>query len=281
MRYYPLFLDLTDKEVLVVGAGTVGRRKLGTLTTVPLRGITVIDPAGLDLAAMKELGANFSALDVVTCPDGNAYTLKANFLTLEAEKLTLEANFLPLSADFLTLESDTPTPQNTTCHLTILERTFLPEDLEGKSLVFAATADAAVNATIAALCADKNIWCNNATGPQDSTFFVPALAKAGDLTIAIGTSGKSPALARKLRKDLEGWLGNRYTPFLRVMGRLRPRLLALELPTQANAMLLRTLTDSPLAGYLEAKDLPGARQLLESLLPEPLHSAIEELLYDL
>ncbi len=281
MRYYPLFLDLTDKEVLVVGAGAVGRRKLATLATVPLRGITVIDPAGLDLAPMHALDEDFPASVAVKGPGDKNFTLTAKNQTQDSAFLTPEAYFSTLNADSFTLAPESLRLEENACRLTILERAFQPQDLEGKSLVFAATADAAVNTAIAALCAAQNIWCNNASGPEDSDFFVPALAHTGDLTVAIGTGGKSPALARKLRKDLEAWLGNRYTPFLRVMGRLRPRLLALELPTPTNTTLLRALTDSPLAGYLEEKDRPGARRLLESLLPEQLHPGIEELLYDL
>lgn len=225
MRYYPLFLDLADKEVLVVGAGGVGRRKLAALVQAPLRGLTVVDPAGLSQDSLPDL------------------------------------------------------PEKTS--LIVLRRKFQPGDLSGKSLVFAATSDAVVNARIAVLCSDKGIWCNTATDPDNGDFFVPALCSVADLTVAVGTNGKSPALARRVRKDLEAWLGNRYSPALRLMERLRPMLREPHFPQGGGARILRALADSALFSLLEEKDRGEARLLLVAHLPESLHSRIEELLYDL
>ena len=225
MRYYPLFLDLSDKEVLIAGAGTVGRRKLATLANAPVRGIMVVDPAGLEPEALP------------------------------------------------TLHEGT--------RLCIAQRAFLPEDLEGKTLVFAATPDAALNTRIAGLCKTRGILCNSASTPESGDFFVPSLYANEDITVAVSTDGKSPALARRIRKDLEGWMGNRYTGLARLLGRLRPELLFLALPSSDNARIFRALADSDILARLEERDMNGARRLLEAHLPECLHVKIEEFLYDL
>jgi precorrin-2 dehydrogenase/sirohydrochlorin ferrochelatase len=220
MRHYPIFLDLASREVLVAGAGSVGRRKIRTLLKVPVKRITVVDPRP------------------------------------------------PLP----------PLPEAP--NLLFLDRPFVPEDLAGKSLVFAATNDREINARIAALCACRKIWCNRADRPESGSFFVPAHAENGGITVAVGTEGKNPALAGVIRDDLAAWLGNRYMPLLPVLERLRPLLSAL--PEAADrADVIRALLFSPLAEILERGDLAGAGELLKGHFPGVLSAEINELLHDL
>jgi precorrin-2 dehydrogenase/sirohydrochlorin ferrochelatase len=218
MRHYPLFLDLSSREVLVAGAGSVGRRKIRTLLKVPARRITVLDPR----------------------PPSPPLPMAANLL--------------------------------------FLERPFAPEDLEGKSLVFAATDSPKVNARIAALCAGMNIWCNRADKQEDGGFFVPAHGQCGGITVAVSTRGKSPALAAIIRDDLEIWLKIRYGPLLPLLERLRPLL-----PSKAgeHAAVLRALLDSSLAESLTLGDLDKAGNILQGHLPGLLPQKMDELLHDL
>ncbi|MDR2075816.1 MAG: bifunctional precorrin-2 dehydrogenase/sirohydrochlorin ferrochelatase [Desulfovibrio sp.] len=220
MRHYPLFLDLSSREVLVAGAGSVGRRKIRTLLKVPVKRITVVDPR----------------------------------------------------------PPRPPLPE--AANLFFLERPFAPEDLDGKSLVFAATDSPEVNARLVSLCAQRQIWCNRADRPESGAFFVPAHAESDGITIAVGTEGKSPALAGVIRHDLENRLKNRYGPLLLVLGRLRPPLLALP-EVSDPAGVLRALLASPLAEALERKDRAGAEDLLRRHLPDVLRPHIRELLHDL
>lgn len=91
------------------------------------------------------------------------------------------------------------------------KRSFTPSDVEGCALVFAATSSRQTNDAVARACAERGILCNCADAPKDSSFIVPALVQQGNITIALSTGGASPALARKIREDLEAWLGERYT----------------------------------------------------------------------
>jgi len=221
MPYYPLFLDLAQTDVLVVGAGDVGRRKIASLLKALPRSVTVLDPS-LDAASMKEL-REWGSLDVRA-------------------------------------------------------RAFSPDDIEGKHLVFAATNSPDVNALVSGLCASRGVLCNSATAPSAGGFIVPAHFTRDGITVAVSTEGQSPALARLLREELEAWVGKRYSSLLVVLGRLRPLVLALGLPTSDNTALFRVLVRSSLAGYLEKNEHAEAATLLEQLLPEPLRPRVGDIL---
>jgi precorrin-2 dehydrogenase / sirohydrochlorin ferrochelatase len=85
-------------------------------------------------------------------------------------------------------------------------RRYESSDLDGVRLVFTATDDPAVNAAVAADATARGIWVNSADDPANCTFALPAVARDGAVTIAVGTSGSSPALASHLRGELEKWL---------------------------------------------------------------------------
>ncbi|QGP93618.1 Siroheme synthase [Neomoorella glycerini] len=103
-------------------------------------------------------------------------------------------------------------------------REYQPGDITGMALVFAVTADAGLNARVAADCHQAGIWVNVADAPEKCTFMVPSVVRRGDLQIAISTAGKSPALARQLRKQLEAEIGPEYGPWVDFLGELRPLL---------------------------------------------------------
>ncbi|MCK7467651.1 MAG: hypothetical protein MZU91_05695 [Desulfosudis oleivorans] len=62
---------------------------------------------------------------------------------------------------------------------------------------------------------------NIADNPDLCEFIIPATIQQGDLTIAISTNGKSPALAKKIRIELENKLRSNYAEFLNLMGEIR------------------------------------------------------------
>lgn len=159
-------------------------------------------------------------------------------------------------------------------------RLCLADDVRGRALVFAATGDDAENRRIAALCREAGVLCNCASSPDLGAFQVPAVARGGPLAAALSTGGASPALSRRWRGELEGWLGPR-ARMAELMGRLRPLVLALEGETGQNTQLFRKLASSPLQGWLEQGDFERCRQWLLAELPPVLHDHIAELLHDL
>lgn len=158
-------------------------------------------------------------------------------------------------------------------------RAFTEEDLHGKALVFATTNCRETNARIAAACKERGIPCNVADAPEAGSFIVPAHFRSGDMLVALSTGGKSPALARQIKRDLEAWFGNRYEAIAAFLGRLRPEILQLGLPTAENTQIFRALVTSPLAELLHDKRNEEAEALLETLLPPALHSKIGELVH--
>ena len=161
------------------------------------------------------------------------------------------------------------------------KRPFTPSDVEGCALVFAAPSSRQPNDAVARACAERGILCNCTDAPKDSSFIVPALVEQGNIAIALSTGGASPALARKIREDLETWLGERYTGISELLMRLRPLVLALHHETRQNTTLFRSIVDSPLSEALQRRDRQTCESLLGELLPIELHPYIMELLHDL
>ena len=83
------------------------------------------------------------------------------------------------------------------------ERPYREGDVEGYWLVITATDDAELNAQVARDADAHHVWVNSADDPANCSFILPAVARNGPLTVAVGTDGASPALARRLR-DVAG-----------------------------------------------------------------------------
>lgn len=163
----------------------------------------------------------------------------------------------------------------------ILRRDFAESDLDGMFLVIAATSDAALNQRIGSLCRERGILCNLVDAPDQGSFIVPSSVVRGDLTVAISTSGQSPALTKRIRKDLQDQFGEEYARFLEVMRRLRPSVLSLGQETPENSALFRSLVGSRLLEAFRQGDRPLAEAELATLLPPELHPLIPELLHGL
>lgn len=86
----------------------------------------------------------------------------------------------------------------------VRRRRFRVADLRGMRLVFAATDDRFANALIARAALRRGIPVNVVDDPDACSFLVPAVVRRGDLLLAVGTSGASPAIARSLRRALSG-----------------------------------------------------------------------------
>ena len=165
-------------------------------------------------------------------------------------------------------------------------RAFRPEDIDGVSLVFAATPSAEVNSAIARLCRASGVLCNVA-GPLEEgasgNFIVPAHVEDGPLVLALSTSGGSPALARALKEDLESWISAGYSRLVRLLEALRPRLLALGLGSDADAEIFRAICARPLRDQLMSalteQDAARIDALLRPILPSALSFSSEEIFH--
>ncbi len=105
----------------------------------------------------------------------------------------------------------------------VRQRTYRAGDLQGAALAFAATDDRAVNARVARDARRLRIPVNVADDPLACDFHVPAVARRGTLTIAVGTGGTSPSLASALRDRLAAALPNGIARRMRKAGATRRR----------------------------------------------------------
>lgn len=103
-------------------------------------------------------------------------------------------------------------------------REYLGNDLADAWLAVAATDNPATNMTVAEEAARRRILVNVVDKPAACSFIAPAVVRREDLTIAISTHGKSPAIARKVREEMERLFPQEYGELLKVAGEVRQAL---------------------------------------------------------
>jgi precorrin-2 dehydrogenase/sirohydrochlorin ferrochelatase len=209
MSFYPVFVQLEGKKVLVVGGGRVAYRKV---------------------LALKACGALIH--------------LAGRALTPELEEMVEKSEIRFLGQEFKE---------------GFLDKAFM---------VIAATDDKELNHHISTCARKMGVLVNAVDQPPDCDFIVPSILKRGDLQIAISTSGKSPALARKIRKGLEAQFGHEYETFLAMMGRLREEILSLGLSQKENSRIFQKIVDADLLKDLSDGFKERMETRLRKLLPK-------------
>jgi siroheme synthase-like protein len=130
-------------------------------------------------------------------------------------------------------------------------RTFQPEDVQGCELVIAATSDREVNQAVFAEASRNAIFCNTVDDPPLCDFYFGSVVQRGDLQIAISTAGESPALAQRLRREIDAQLPSDVGPWLAQLGELRREILGAMPPGDERKALLHELA------YREVCDSPA------------------------
>ena len=148
------------------------------------------------------------------------------------------------------------------------KRPYKTSDLDGKFLVIGATNNEESNRQIHADAELLGILCNIADRPESCNFILPSIVNRGDLVISISTSGKSPAFAKKLRKDLERDFGNEYAEFLKLMGAIRKILLAQNHEPEAHKHLFEQLISRGLIELIRDRKTTDINHLLFEILGE-------------
>ncbi|MFZ5943489.1 MAG: precorrin-2 dehydrogenase/sirohydrochlorin ferrochelatase family protein [Bacillota bacterium] len=105
--------------------------------------------------------------------------------------------------------------------INLIHEEYQPGLIENSFLVIAATDNRQVNNTISRHCHSLNILVNVVDNLAESSFIVNSAVSQGDLTITISTNGKSPALAAKIREDLEMQYGPEYAQLLQLLAEIR------------------------------------------------------------
>lgn len=144
------------------------------------------------------------------------------------------------------------------------ERRFRDSDLDGAWLAFTATNDPAVNAAVHAAGEAVRTWVNSADDPANCSFTLMSVIRRADLVVAIGTGGRSPALAAQLRRQLSEEFGPEYETLLDLLSEAREGLRASGRSSD-DADWQRAF-DSGIVDLVRAGKVAEAKELLRSCL---------------
>lgn len=95
--------------------------------------------------------------------------------------------------------------QNSTL-ISFSKRKYKKGDLQGAALVYSTTDNQEVNKSVFYEAEELNLFINAVDDPENCSFIVPSIIRRGDLVVAVSTSGNSPAMAARLRRELEKFL---------------------------------------------------------------------------
>lgn len=137
--------------------------------------------------------------------------------------------------------------------------------LAGAFLVIGATDDGDVNGQIAADARALGIPVNIVDDPERCDFILPSVAERGDLSIAVSTGGRSPALAKIIREELEKVYGPEYAILLEILGRLREKVIAGGRPSDENRACFETVVSSEMLDYIRAGRWGDVKDLILKL----------------
>ncbi len=152
--------------------------------------------------------------------------------------------------------------------IVLKKRPFQISDLDKMFLVIGATDNPELNLQIHTQAEQVGMLCNIADRPEVCNFILPAIVNRGDLIIAISTSGKSPAFAKMMRKNLEKEFGTEYAEFLQLMGGIRNKLLNQDHEPEAHKPLFEKLIQRDLVKMIKDRDIVAINSLLFEILGE-------------
>jgi siroheme synthase-like protein len=148
------------------------------------------------------------------------------------------------------------------------ERAFEPADLDGAFLVIAATNAPGINHAVYQESLRRNVLCNAVDDPPNCDFYFGSVVARGDLQIAISTAGESPALAQRLRREIDAQLPDDLGPWLSELGALRREVRAGTPPGEARNQLLHELAQRHLCSSPTCPTREFARDRVRAIQEE-------------
>ena len=149
-----------------------------------------------------------------------------------------------------------------------LKGEFKEKYLKDIFLVIGATDNSNVNFMVYESANKKNILVNIVDSPELCNFIVPSVVERDALTIAISTGGKSPALSKKLRKELEDRYGFEYAKFLNLMGNLRRRISAKIRDKRKREEIYKKLVDSDIIKLIRDGNDKSAKNRIDEIIKQ-------------
>lgn len=148
-------------------------------------------------------------------------------------------------------------------------RRFLPSDVDGATLVVAATDNMVVNRGVSEAAQAAAIPVNVVDAPALCTFIMPALVDRSPLTVAVSSAGAAPVLARTVRARIEALLPARLGDLAELLGGYRDQVKARFDTLVARRAFWESVVEGPVAERVFAGDLDGARAMLAARLADP------------
>jgi len=142
--------------------------------------------------------------------------------------------------------------------------------LEGAFMVIGATDRPEINRRIFEDARKRGVLVNIVDEPSRCDFIVPAVFNRGDLSVAVSTGGRSPALARRIREELEERYGPEYGTLLRIMGKIRRKILEKGAGPEANRRIFEDLLDAPLLACIREERWDEVRELIRERVGEDI-----------
>ena len=100
-------------------------------------------------------------------------------------------------------------------------REYVPEDLDGALIAIAASGDTEVNIRVFEDAEARSMLVNVVDVPPLCNFILPAIVRTGPLAIAISTAGASPALAKRMKREVSELFGEEYARLAVLLGDAR------------------------------------------------------------
>lgn len=181
-----------------------------------------------------------------------------------------KARSLMASGAHVTVISPRQTPGITSLaakgRLTLVARMYKKGDIKGAFLVIAATDSEETNRAIAKEARLRKAMVNVVDSPELCDFIAPSVVERGSLVIAISTSGRAPALAKKLRKDFEGFIGKEYAIFTDILGVIRDNLLKNSVGHAKKERIIKALINSPVVEWIKAGQIGRLERYIDVLV---------------
>jgi precorrin-2 dehydrogenase / sirohydrochlorin ferrochelatase len=143
----------------------------------------------------------------------------------------------------------------------LIQRDYRPGDLRGAAIVIAATNQQEINRRVAEEAKRGGALVNVVDDPEPSSFILPSYFRKGGLTLAVSTGGKSPALARKIKTELQKNFGKEYATLLLLIGEVRSSLKKRGIRINAGKWQ-KALDPEPILRLLRAGKPKQAKQIL-------------------
>src|SRR2546423_12402769 len=151
----------------------------------------------------------------------------------------------------------------------IRRRPYRSGDLAGAWLAIAATDDRSVNEAVWAEAERVGVPLNAVDDLEHCSFIAPAVHREGDITVAVSTGGKSPALAVRLRQRIARLVGRGEARLGALLGEVRPGLATRVPDARARTALWYEIVDSDVIEFVRRGDMEGGRGRVGELLRPP------------